>query len=320
MMMFGGGMPAQGSMAELPESFNPSGASGPSTMSFLSSPPPTPAAAPSGASGFGTAGTPLDRRGQATQEQESSFRFQTRLEAPAHRSNPPYSAATASSSVTQQHATKKAVSNRARDSRLPSAKTSSVFDRLYKTQTVASKSWAPARSVVRQGGKGVAVEQRSSPTSSSTTTMTEDPAQIFSRLHITGTVANASKRLSPSHTSKHAKPSSQYRNIRSPFTTKVGTPGPHGSGASTSFPFSPRTPTRTRVGTLVYSPRMKPKTKLLFFSRHHPGLGVQDVPPISLGYSFFQSFCAYEVGEIGAKDVAKEVISAFFRKDFPQER
>jgi hypothetical protein len=65
---------------------------------------------------------------------------------------------------------------------------------------------------------------------------------------------------------------------------------------------------------------MKPKTKLLFFSRHHPGLGVQDVQPISLGYSFFQSFCAYEVGEIGAKEVAKEVISAFFRKDFPQER
>lgn len=312
----------QASMPDLPESFNSSGPSGPSTMSFLSSPPPTPAAATPGASGFGMAGTPSERRGQATREQESaSSQFHTRLAAPANRSK---SAATASSSLTQQHAAKKAVSNRARDSRLPSAKTSSVFDRLYKTQTAASKSYAPARSVVRHAGKGVAVEQRSSPTSSSTrstTTMTEDPAHIFSRLHITGTIANSSKRLSSSHNSKHPKPSSsQYRNVRSTPITKVGTPGSHGSGASASFPFSPRTPTRTRVGTLVYSPRMKPKTKLLFYSRHHPGLGVQDVQPISLGYSFFQSFCAYEMGEIGAKDVAKEVISAFFRKDFPQER
>ena len=263
----------------------------------FSSPPPTPAA--------GVFAPPSDpfsaienqsslphsiTSGQQTQETKQSKK-------PIQK--PRYHGATTS---TQS----KGVSSRHRDNRLPSSKTSSVFDRLYKTQTAASKSWAPVRAQVRKGGG------MDGTTSGVSSASVDDCHQIFSRLHITGTVANSKKRIGQRHTSS------------SRFST---TPVKKGLGVNTKFPrsgvsspFSPRTPVRTSVGNLVYSPRMKPKTKLLFTSKHHAGVGVQDVQPISLGYSFFQAFCAYEAGESEPKAIAREVVQAFFRKDFPQER
>eukprot|EP00339_Tiarina_fusa_P019939 CAMPEP_0117063060 /NCGR_PEP_ID=MMETSP0472-20121206/43985_1 /TAXON_ID=693140 ORGANISM="Tiarina fusus, Strain LIS" /NCGR_SAMPLE_ID=MMETSP0472 /ASSEMBLY_ACC=CAM_ASM_000603 /LENGTH=177 /DNA_ID=CAMNT_0004782541 /DNA_START=288 /DNA_END=818 /DNA_ORIENTATION=+ len=79
---------------------------------------------------------------------------------------------------------KKATASRDQHSRLPSSKSSSVFDRLYKTQTVASKAWTPARAQARKTNSS----NRNSPG-------VDDTLKVFSRLHITGTVSNASKRV-----------------------------------------------------------------------------------------------------------------------------
>ena len=247
----------------------------------FSSPPPTPASGvqlPTSASQFSNITSPT-------------------------KHTPRYRAATASSSA--GHQSSKALASRGRDPRLPTSKTSSVFDRLYKTQTSASRSWAPVRSQARK--VKIPTTNGSSPSK-----LLDEQLQVFDRLHITGTVANTSKRI-PLH-NPTTTPSPDLRTPK----RKIGTPRSFGSGGSS--PFSPKTPSRTRGGNLVYSPRMKPKTKLVFKSKHHAGNNVQDVPPISLGYSFFQKFCAYEVGDVDAKTVAKEVIQAFFRKDFPQGR
>jgi hypothetical protein len=65
---------------------------------------------------------------------------------------------------------------------------------------------------------------------------------------------------------------------------------------------------------------MKPLTKLTFKSRYHPGLGLESVDPIKLGYSFFQSFCEYENCGIDSPQIAKDIIVAFFKKDFAAGR
>ena len=199
----------------------------------------------------------------------------------------------------------KSISSRKRDTRLPSSSTSSVFDRLYKTGTAASKSYAPVRSQVRKGGM-VGTKAAS----------IDDCNQVFSRLHITGTAASK-KRFGQKH--PHTRGGG---GATTPSKKGLGmtAKSPRSAAGGGSSPFSPRTPARTSGGNLVYSPRMKPKTKLLFSSKHHAGMGVQDVQPISLGYSFFQAFCAYEAGVSESKDIANEVVQAFFRQDFPQGR
>jgi hypothetical protein len=47
---------------------------------------------------------------------------------------------------------------------------------------------------------------------------------------------------------------------------------------------------------------------------------MEDVQPIKLGFHFFQSFCEYESGQMDARTLAKEMIQAFFKQDFPSER
>ena len=185
--------------------------------------------------------------------------------------------------------TPKSTAQRDRDARLPSARSGSVFDRLYKTQTAASKAWTPARQKVRQIR-----------TPNSKSKSVDDELKVFTRLHITGTISNTSKRLTHRHniriTPERKKLSpAKTDQYQSPFVTKK----------TTSY---------------VYSPRMKPLTKLYFDSKYHPGLGVESVDPIKLGYSFFQSFCEYENGGLDAKQIAREIIVAFFKKDFPAGR
>jgi len=70
----------------------------------------------------------------------------------------------------------------------------------------------------------------------------------------------------------------------------------------------------------VYSPRMKPLTTLYFDSKYHPGIGREKVEPIKLGNSFFQSFCEYENGGLTTQQIAREIIIAFFKKDFSSGR
>jgi hypothetical protein len=186
---------------------------------------------------------------------------------------------------------KKATASRDQHSRLPSAKSSSVFDRLYKTQTAASKAWAPARAQARRAA-----------TASSKAGGVDDALKVFSRLNITGTVSNTSKRVQQRHPIRFTP--EKARSMRSPAKTPT---------QRLSTGKSPRK-------NYVYSPRMKPLTKLYFDSKYHPGLGVETIDPIKLGYSFFQSFCEYENGGVDSRHIARELILAFFKKDFPAGR
>lgn len=213
--------------------------------------------------------------------------------------------------------TSKATASRNRDTRLPSGKTGSVFDRLYKTQTAssaASKTWTPVRSAARRGGNFSSptsadssrdANRRTPPSSGrSPSSPVDDSVEIFQRLHITGTVANASKRLS----SKTPPRFSPHKGIRSPARNIPSTRTPLKASAK-----------KSRVG-YVYSPRMKPLTTLYFDSKYHPGIGKEKVDPIKLGYSFFQNFCEYENGGLSSEQIAREIIIAFFKKDFPAGR
>jgi hypothetical protein len=65
---------------------------------------------------------------------------------------------------------------------------------------------------------------------------------------------------------------------------------------------------------------MKPLTKLYFISKFHPGVGLEPIEPIKMGYTFFQSFCDYESGAINGEQISKEIIVAFFKQDFPSGR
>jgi len=168
--------------------------------------------------------------------------------------------------------------------RTQKASAGSVFDRLYKTQTAASRSRLKThRAAARAPVRKIAVD---------------DCSKIFTRLHLTGTISNTSKRVKPRHPSTPSK-----KIARSPLSR---TPA--------------KTPSTKSLDSFVYSPRMKPLTKLTFKSRYHPGLGLETVEPIKLGNGFFQTFCEYENCEIDSEQVAKEIIVAFFKKDFPAGR
>lgn len=184
-------------------------------------------------------------------------------------------------------AARKATATRDQYDHLPASKSSSVFTRLYKTQTAASKAWMPARAQARAGtGKGGV----------------DDASKVFERLHITSTYSNSCKRKQQRQTSRFTPEKPRMKVMRSPAKTP-----------SSSLSTSPRK-------NYVYSPRMKPLTKLYFDSKYHPGLGVETVEPIKLGFSFFQCFCEYENGGIGSNEIAREIILAFFKKDFPAGR
>jgi hypothetical protein len=179
-----------------------------------------------------------------------------------------------------------------------------VFDRLYKTQTAASKSWIPARSQIRKA---------TTPRSNTITSSIDDELQVFSRLHITGTIANTSKRVTAKHPARFTPEKMKKRSQpKTPSRTPAHTPS--------RTPV--RTPSRNAKATTsyVYSPRMKPLTKLYFDSKYHPGLGLELVEPLKLGYSFFQAFCEYENGGLDSQQIAREIILAFFKKDFPAGR
>jgi hypothetical protein len=211
--------------------------------------------------------------------------------------------------------TSKSSADRSRDTRLPSSRSSaSVFDRLYKTHTAAS------RSLVRKVTATTATSPPFQTSVSSKTTPTkkrvvgvklDDELLVFSRLHISGTVANTSKRYTQRHPSgrKHSSPA-----VRA--GARAGTGADAGGGSATSH----HSPTRTQTGSLVFSPQMKPKTKLLIRSKYHSGAELEELAPISFGYSFFQAFCEYEAGHLEAKELAVEIIQAFFKKDFPAGR
>lgn len=75
---------------------------------------------------------------------------------------------------------------------------------------------------------------------------------------------------------------------------------------------------KMKVG-YVYSPRMKPLTTLYFDSKYHH-VPKETVNPLSMGYTFFQNFCEYENGGLTSAEIAREIIIAFFKKDFATGR
>jgi len=169
--------------------------------------------------------------------------------------------------------------------RTQKASAGSVFDRLYKSSTAASRSRLKThRAVARAPIKKIAVD--------------DDYSKIFNRLYISGTISNTGKRVKPRHPSTPSK-----KTVRSPVNR---TPS--------------KTPSSKSRDSFVFSPRMKPLTKLTFKSKYHPSLGAVETPPLNLGMSFFQSLCQYETGEKDSEELAKEIILAFFKKDFPAGR
>lgn len=205
----------------------------------------------------------------------------------------------------------KATAPRARDTRLPTVRTGSVFERLYKTHTAASRAMTVARSDARRSGHFSTSNNNNNNNNHKKRTplklskaSVDESMQIFQRLHITGTVANTSKRLTP-------KSSTRY-------TPEVKKRTPKKAIPSTRTPM--KTPSREPNVAYVYSPRMKPLTTLYFDSKYHPGLGRERIDPLKLGYNFFQIFCEYENGVITSEQLARELIIAFFKKDFPSGR
>lgn len=178
----------------------------------------------------------------------------------------------------------KATAVRSRDVRLPTTRTGSVFDRLYKTQTAASRAWTPARKQAR----------RAKPLRAPV----EEDLDVFTRLHITGTISNTSKRLTHKHKIRYTPEKKKLSPMKTPI----------------------HTPAAKKTRDFVFSPRMKPITKIYFDSKYHPGIGLETVEPIKMGYSFFQAFCEYENGNLDSQQIAKEIILAFFKKDFPAGR
>jgi hypothetical protein len=221
----------------------------------------------------------------------------------------------------------KATAVRAQDSRLPAVKSTSVFDRLYKSHTVSSRSHTKASKAMIVGPSS-----RSKGRGSTITSVDVDKdLQIFGRLSVGGGggetgVGTTSASRNPTrrgnntpHKIKYSigaasfaspPPTNPKRSPASYQTPKTAVSG-FGSAGSTG---------RTRTTRYEFSPRMKPLTKVYFISKFHPGMGLEPVEPLSLGYTFFQSFCEYESGGMDPEQIAKEIIVALFKKDFPSGR
>jgi hypothetical protein len=150
----------------------------------------------------------------------------------------------------------------------------------------------------------------------------EKDLQLFSRM----TLADSrSKRRSTPHKIKHSALGKTAFSTPPPKQSTYELMVPHSappmsSGSSVLSTSSTLPSARSRTTRYEFSPRMKPVTKLYFISKFHPGVGLEPVEPISLGYTFFQAFCEYESGNMDAPTIAKEILVAFFKKDFPAGR
>lgn len=202
----------------------------------------------------------------------------------------------------------KATASRSKDRRLPAVKSTSVFDRLYKSHTVASKSHT------------LASHARLKPSIRAKLPNVSDVSIDAELLNFDKMAISRSKRVSTPHKiqlqSRGGKSFSSPSSFLTPHQKKKRpSTAPHTAPTKTSgaSPFGATPRSAKRV--YEFSPRMKPLTKLYFVSKFHPGAGLEPIEPISLGYTFFQTFCEYETGGIDAEQIAKEIFIAFFKKD-----
>mmetsp|Transcript_5017 Transcript_5017/g.12709 ORF Transcript_5017/g.12709 Transcript_5017/m.12709 type:complete len:342 (-) Transcript_5017:360-1385(-) len=177
-------------------------------------------------------------------------------------------------------------------------KSTSVFDRLYSSHTAASKSHSSG-----------APSAKGTTTPNSNTKMKRSYARPSPKAqHLTptklnyaaGTGAQSSPSSSSPTSSSFRRTPVKDRGIKSPAAVPKSATG--------------------RKHSMEYSIRMKPLTKLYFISKFHPGVGLEPIEPIKLGYTFFQSFCDYENGAMAEEQISKEIIVAFFKQDFPSGR
>lgn len=215
-----------------------------------------------------------------------------------------------------EHTSSKATAPKSLDPRLRAVKSSSVFDRLYKSHTVASKSHTlSSRANLKPSTRAklpnfnnsflsIDVEKDLSNFNSmniSRSRKVSTPHKI--RLEHKGVRMTSFPSFSTPQPIQRKKRLSSYE--QAPHTA------PSKSSSSSTFSVLPRSAKRV----YEFSPRMKPLTKLYFVSKFHPGVGLEPIEPISLGYTFFQTFCEYETGGIDSQHIAKELFIAFFKKD-----
>mmetsp|Transcript_3712 Transcript_3712/g.8864 ORF Transcript_3712/g.8864 Transcript_3712/m.8864 type:complete len:349 (-) Transcript_3712:17-1063(-) len=210
------------------------------------------------------------------------------------------------------HTPSKAKARRNLDHRLPAVKSSSVFDRLYKSHTVSTKSYTlSSRTKLKPSARAKLGNRNTSQISINV----EKDLTNFNRMSI-----SRSKRVSTPHKIQGGRTSSPFsfstpqpKQGKKLFSTNLHAPhtAPSKSSSSSTFRVTPRFSRKV----YEFSPRMKPLTKLYFASRFHPGIGAEAIEPISLGYTFFQTFCEFETGGIDAEQIAKEIFIAFFKKD-----
>lgn len=218
-----------------------------------------------------------------------------------------------------KYTTNKLVTPRSFDLRLPAVKSSSVFDRLYKSHTASSKSHTlSSRAMLKPSTRAKLPNVKASELSLDV----EKDLLNFNRMTI-----SRSKRVSTPHKIQldqkggnessfptFSTPQPRHRKKRlSPYEQAPYTAPSKASGSNT-FSTTPRSAKRV----YEFSPRMKPLTKLYFISKFHPGVGPELIEPISLGYTFFQTFCEYETGGIDSEHIAKEIFVALFKKDHSQ--
>ena len=202
----------------------------------------------------------------------------------------------------------KATARRSRDPRLPAVKSTSVFDRLYKSHTVASKSHTLSSRAKLKPSTRAKLGRRNT---ADLTIDVDNDLLNFNNMRI-----SRSRKPSTPHKIQLEKGAGPF-----PFSTpqpkkrgssygKAPLSAPSKSSASSIFSLTPRS-----GRAYEFSMQMKPLTKLYFDSKYQPGLGPQAIEPKSLGYTFFQTFCEYETGGIDSEHIAKEIFIAFFKKD-----
>eukprot|EP00531_Pseudo-nitzschia_arenysensis_P019248 CAMPEP_0116154450 /NCGR_PEP_ID=MMETSP0329-20121206/21785_1 /TAXON_ID=697910 /ORGANISM="Pseudo-nitzschia arenysensis, Strain B593" /LENGTH=325 /DNA_ID=CAMNT_0003651427 /DNA_START=164 /DNA_END=1138 /DNA_ORIENTATION=- len=222
----------------------------------------------------------------------------------------------------------KATARRSLDHRLPAVKSSSVFDRLYKSHTVSTKSYTMSSRAKLKPSTRAKLSTRNFKPSTRAKLSTINKSELtidvekFNRMSI-----SRSKRVSTPHkikleskggrgTSPFSFSTPQPNQGKKRFSSNLHAPhtAPSKSSNGSSFNMTPRFSKKV----YEFSPRMKPLTKLYFVSKYHPGVGPEPIKPISLGYTFFQTFCEFETGGIDSEHIAKEIFIALFKKDHAQ--
>lgn len=220
------------------------------------------------------------------------------------------------------YTSRKATARRGLDPRLPAVKSSSIFDRLYKSHTVASKSHTlSSRARLKPSTRAKLPKNRNRKISELTIDVETDllnfNSMTISRSRNVSTphkIQLEGKKGTASSFPAFSTPQPSQRKKRIASYEQAPSTAPSKYSASGSFSITPRSSKRV----YEFSPRMKPLTKLYFVSKFHPGVGLEPVEPISLGYTFFQTFCEYETGGIDSEHIAKEIFIAFFKKDHSQ--